>query len=504
MPQPNQHANDPKQLMALGETLQSCLAEDPDLAVLEDDALDLYSQTVTPDPAPKPLPTIGGAFGGFRGGGGSVKQTNSSAAGFASPGHLPPQPPLRAVQHRHSPVPCFYGVGLVRPPLHDAPPPTPAPSASTPMQTRPDSGASAAAAAADAVPSPSALPGHVAESAGPSDRDDFLDPAAVFHRALSVTTETTKTAVGCRDEESSGGRDANVAGGEGARRHGGVVSCVPVGGRIGRRQRPWAGAGTGCGEGFKALMEAFSRRGRPDLGVEDLRMQCLLGRGHQQLAALDDIHASLRDPGCYRKADRGGSGCGSDLPEKNCLRNGHKGNVKNGGEEGERVDVTGHDYDDGASSTAAVTCSREGTEVEQESGVDINQQQQKQGRQQGGEREQEHEDQSSKTLNNDGAHRQWNPPPPPEEIGIRTSMSKGNRWIIGRRVTPGQSGGGGELLAIIEAPILSVGDARAAVKRRFVGAGGGGSGSDDGKTEGVGGHASAGKSSGRTLTSRLR
>lgn len=480
--------------------MQSCLAEDPDLAVLEDDALDLYSQTVTPDPPPKPLPTISGAFGGFRGGG-SVKQKNSFAAGFASPAHLPPPPPLRAVQYRHCPVPCFYGVGLVRPPPYGTPPPAPTPSASMPMQMRPDSGPSAAAAAG-AVPSTFALPGHVTESVGPSDRDNFLDPAAIFHQALGVTAETTRTTVRCRDGGSGCWRDANVAGAEGAKKHGGMASSVPVGGRNGRRQRPWAGGGRGCDEGFKALVEAFSRRGRPDVGVEDLRMQRLLGKGHQQLAALDDIHASLRDPESYRDAFRGGSGGGSGLQVKNCFCNGLNESGENGGREGV-VGVTGKNCDDGVLSTVAASSEQGEREVEQESGVEAKQQQQQQ-RQQFEEGEQENEDQSSKTLNNNGTYRQRNPPPPPEEIGIRTSMSKGNRWIIGRRVTPGQGGGGGELLAIIEAPILSVGDARAAVKRRFVGAGGGGSGGDDGKVEGVGSHAAAGKSSGRTLTSRLR
>lgn len=64
--------------------------------------------------------------------------------------------------------------------------------------------------------------------------------------------------------------------------------------------------------------------------------------------------------------------------------------------------------------------------------------------------------------------------PAAREIGIRTSMSKGNRWVIGRRLA-GESGGGGrsrlghEVYATIEAPILSVGDARAAASRVFSG-----------------------------------
>ncbi|CAM9840036.1 unnamed protein product [Ectocarpus sp. 6 AP-2014] len=64
--------------------------------------------------------------------------------------------------------------------------------------------------------------------------------------------------------------------------------------------------------------------------------------------------------------------------------------------------------------------------------------------------------------------------PAAREIGIRTSMSKGNRWVIGRRLA-GESGGGGrsrlghEVYATIEAPVLSVGDARAAASRVFSG-----------------------------------
>ncbi|CAN0130084.1 unnamed protein product [Ectocarpus fasciculatus] len=60
------------------------------------------------------------------------------------------------------------------------------------------------------------------------------------------------------------------------------------------------------------------------------------------------------------------------------------------------------------------------------------------------------------------------------EIGLRTSMSKGNRWVIGRRLA-GESGSGGrsrlghEVYATIEAPVLSVGDARAAARRVYSG-----------------------------------
>ncbi|CAN0356190.1 unnamed protein product [Ectocarpus sp. 13 AM-2016] len=64
--------------------------------------------------------------------------------------------------------------------------------------------------------------------------------------------------------------------------------------------------------------------------------------------------------------------------------------------------------------------------------------------------------------------------PAAREIGIRKSMSKGNRWVIGRRFA-GESSGGGrsrlghEVYATIEAPVLSVGDARAAASRVFSG-----------------------------------
>lgn len=62
------------------------------------------------------------------------------------------------------------------------------------------------------------------------------------------------------------------------------------------------------------------------------------------------------------------------------------------------------------------------------------------------------------------------------ELGLRTSMPKGNRWLIGqRRLEAGQrlesdgGLGGGEVYASIEAPVLSVGDARAAAGKAFAG-----------------------------------
>ena len=62
------------------------------------------------------------------------------------------------------------------------------------------------------------------------------------------------------------------------------------------------------------------------------------------------------------------------------------------------------------------------------------------------------------------------------EIGVRTSMSTGNRWVIGRRIggsTASAAKGGAEEIdgdetyATLEAPILSVGDARAAADSMF-------------------------------------
>lgn len=134
-----------------------------------------------------------------------------------------------------------------------------------------------------------------------------------------------------------------------------------------------------------ALVEAFGRRGRPDLGVEKMR----LGRGGGgTIAAFDDVHVRFkRQPGTTRE------GCG-------------KGGI------------------------ARVAPPAFGA----------------------------------------------------RELGIRTSMPKGNRWVIGQRM-PGVSqsverdsgfrsngdGLGDEVYASIEAPVLSVGDARAAARRTFSG-----------------------------------
>ena len=82
----------------------------------------------------------------------------------------------------------------------------------------------------------------------------------------------------------------------------------------------------------------------------------------------------------------------------------------------------------------------------------------------------------------DDIHSRLKLQPASRELGIRTSMSKGNRWVIGRLLPSSGGGGdgscevvGGEMYATIEAPVLSVGDARAAAGRIFSGIGGDGS-----------------------------
>lgn len=336
--------------------IEKSLAEDPDLAILEDDALDLYSQqTMTQSTAAtyrnswarKEGDGRGTAFGaGSSSRGGRKKQRSPVGA-----------QPLRAIHYSRSPVPCFMGEGIVLRP---------------------------ADVAVSRNSSSSSPPGAV-------DVLGRCSPVGVREK-----TDRECSCVAC-GEGRNGGRSLLV------------VGCG--GWEHGEDEK-------NQGQGFQALIEAFARRGRPERGIEKLiqRIRTTAGGGEgegQQLAALDDIHASLLvgKPGEVSVAEGGRYSSITSDDNEGCWRGGRG--------RGSSVEVVGSD------------CCH--------------------------------------AVN---------------EIGIRTSMSKGNRWVIGRRVEEergngtketvdksqaddGGVAGSGELYAIVDAPILSIGDARAAAERMF-------------------------------------
>lgn len=544
------------QLLNLGRAIEVSLSEDPDLAVLEDDAEDLYAQTVTGTISSSAAAGSGGGrsngnrFGGYRGGSGSRDKSSRDDDERPSKKQQQQQQralePLRAVVCRQSNLPWFSGAGLVA---------YPPPSLTAPLRQSVDVVAGplaptggremlrAAAAAGTRTPAP--------DGDGSDDDDDDVD-GDKDHRpgAFSTATATTTTAResfpklsdldifdalppppppapvpssmdaaverASRDHRSSPGRTAgNVAGGGG---RGGALFSASGGGE-GRRRgssqgRPEPGmllavggggdrvlpaaaaAGKGSEGGFGALMEAFGRRGRADRGVEELRRREGPSGGGHELAALDDMHACLQAQG------REGDGEEEEEEEEAGF----------GCEEAAREDG-------GRRARARARGQAGATELRYRSG----------GGRRGG---------------MEDARRGWGLSPlfGVEEMGIRTSMSKGNRWVIGKKTGPRprvglvREGGGspengtlggdsdndsyataavnasfpgvigsggmsscegddsGETYAIVEAPILSVGDARAAANRVLLstadGEGGGESGAaaeGDGKGESGGG-----------------
>lgn len=509
------------QLLALGDILEACLAEDPDLAVLEDDALDLYTQTVAaPTPSPTPSSWSGdgvgasegassAGFGGFRG---ATGRNSKPSSGFSRP-----QPPLRAVRFSPLPVSCFSGAGLVYPPTPDPPAP-PRPSAATvprSLSHHPPSFPSSSAAR-----SPYTSGGEIVVVSGGS-------------RTVSGRLSSPSCASPGGDNRGSGGgscvgdvrsfppsptfREGEPSGndetgcgrssmdGIGCGRSRGMV-CSACGGGVandGRCRDVFLRVGAAGlqerGGGFRALIEAFARRGRADIGVEKLRRRTGEG-GEQQLAALDDFHASLRDPAhpaqdrYARKISKNGSQevmCDGDDDG-----GGGGDGDGSGGMEGNGT-VSGVVLKGGSADvhTTKRTCEFDGRAA----------------------------------LFRQQQHKRV------QEIGLRTSMSKGNRWVIGSRV-PRKTGvkyagvvdvnpttvmqgnnhidlgramadigndGTGELHVVVEAPILSVGDARAAAERLFLQGGDGSGGAGAG---GANGRGSAGvvRSSSRTITSQLR
>lgn len=481
------------QLLSLGRAIEISLSEDPDLATLEDDADDLYGQAFA-NPGSTASSNTGGG-GGFH----DSLSSKRASGSIAEIGHAP----LRSVHYRNSPLPCFSGSDLLScPPL-----PSDDSSASHPVTTdnaakggrRPPEGGDSdhrhsymrdtgdenrqhrsralpAVTATDAFPTvaqataatttTTADTAAAAEGFSASARDSFpsLSDLDAFEGGGLSLSPSSRLVHKVGQENLVDGALDNALGDSfdgapgGTRRGFHEKSDESVGSRGGgnsyRAGLLMVGSGrsvSGPGGGFVSLREAFGRQGRAERGIEEMRRRgtggsgssVRDGRGHE-LAVLDGMHASFR------------------------VQNRHHAHVRRRQHaeawEPSETEVVGQD--DGRSLPM----------MPSDRGID--------------------------------------------EIGIRTSMMKGNRWVIGRR-TDNRGGGShsgtdggedsrergghfdqqqyelrdddisGELYATVDAPILSVGDARAAVNRLLSWSATMGSGGDE--VDGVHGGAARGK-----------
>ncbi|CAN0182319.1 unnamed protein product [Scytosiphon promiscuus] len=234
--------------------------------------------------------------------------------------------PVQAVYHQSRPLSCFSGTGLVHFP-----------------------------------PAATAVGGLTKAAAGGGGADG---QAAVSGGDRDATPVLPSSRIG----------DASRRPGSGSPCSGLLIGGIAGGGNI---------SDDGCG--CDALVEAFGRRGRPDLGVEQMRRG---SGGWSTVAAFDDVHARFKRQPAAVKGEGHRGGVGGVAPPSFRAR----------------------------------------------------------------------------------------------ELGIRTSMPKGNRWVIGQRCSGagqrfgrdgGNGGGGGssgdEVYVSIEAPVLSVGDVRTVARKAFLG-----------------------------------
>lgn len=439
-PYPKLKKNPPKQLLQFGRAIETSLSEDPDLAVLEDDANDLcgghYGDNSTLKSS-SPADDGGGVGRNLskfslpvRGGNNSRKppprerhQRQRSKSGK----------PLRAVRHRLSPLPNFSAAGL----FHNSDGGALARSRRCAVE-RPlaclsarDSFPRVSHIEVASVSPPSAGGDDLTTSATsgfpiygsgegvfvvidgdrpPSEGDGKMSPKTRNHRCLDRGFDSISSAFFRREVYG------DCPSSETARRchssycNEGRVLCL--GGALGK-DKPLRAVMTGK---FSPILEAFGLRGRADGGIEDMKRGG--SGGTHELAVLDDVHASVRvtHPGQQSISSTStAAGAASQIRDS------------------ESVTVVEGSVADSAAAPVARRV---------DSGV--------------------------------------------REIGVRTSMSTGNRWVIGRcegvmkggggGVSGGYDGGESVIYATLEAPILSVGDARAAADSMFSGTGVGGSG----------------------------
>lgn len=251
-------------MLSLGRAIETSLSEDPDLAVLEDDVLDFYIQSVEVEGV---------------GSGRERQQIHHRRPHHHSQQQLPLIPgPVRAVHHQSSPFPCFAGSVLVHHPV----PPTQAEVGN----------ANVAKAASTHVCVP--------EGAGERGTEHALSAsttAVAFESSpcAGARADAASFASACANSSGSAVGDRNTSGSRRrSSKSGGWL-------RVGEQNRPFdgcgvgdtsSGSGSGSGCDFVALTQVFGQKGRPDIGVKGIRRTGL--GGEQELAAFDDIHARLK------------------------------------------------------------------------------------------------------------------------------------------------------------------------------------------------------------------
>lgn len=425
--------NYPKQLLQFGRAIEASLSEDPDLAVLEDDANDLcgghYGDSSTLRSS-SPVDDGGGVGRHLSKFGLAVRSGNNSRKPPHREGHQRQRSksgkPLRAVRHMLSPLPNFSAAGL----FHNSDGGALARSRRCAVE-RP----LACLSARDSFPrvshievasnaSPSAVVDNMANSGTPgfsingsgegvfvvvdgdrppSEGDGKMSKTR-NHRCLDRGFDSISSAFFRREVYGDVPRSETARRYRSSYCNEGRVLCL--GGSLGK-DNPLRAVMTGK---FSPILEAFGLRGRADGGIEDMKRGG--SGGVHELAVLDDVHASVRvtHPGQQRISSS-----------------------------------------TSAAGAASQTRDSESVAIVEGSGTDSAE--------------------ASVVRRVDSGVR---------EIGVRTSMSTGNRWVIGRYegVETDSKGGGGEsvIYATLEAPILSVGDARAAADSMFSSTGVGGSG----------------------------
>lgn len=423
----------PKQLLQFGRAIETSLSEDPDLAVLEDDANDLcgghYGDSSTLRSS-LPVDDDGGVGRRFSKFGLAVRDGNSRKPPPRE-GHQRQRSksgkPLRAVRHMLSPLPNFSAAGLfhnsdggalVRSRRCAVERPLACLSArdSFPRVSHIEVASNASLSAVGDDMANSATSGFSISGSGegvfvvvdgdrpPSEGGGKMSPEMRNHHCLDRGFDSISSAFFRREVYGDAPRSETTRRYLSSYCNGGRVVCL--GGSLGKHN-PLRAVMTGT---FSPILEAFGLRGRADGGIEDMKRGG--SGGAHELAVLDDVHASVRviHPGQHTI-----SSSGTAVGAASQTRDSESVSIVEGSRAG---------------SVEAAVVRRVDSSV--------------------------------------------------REIGVRTSMSTGNRWVIGRYegVASDSRGDDGEsvMYATLEAPILSVGDARAAADSMFSGSGVGGSG----------------------------
>lgn len=454
------------------------MSEDPDLTVLKDDADDLYNQNVTASSG-----SASDVGGGDSGGWVKPPKKQQRQGQQQKSRRKTASPLLRAIHHQASPLSCFSGDELLR---------------------RPGFGEAVGAAAgrgginSGGVAGPDQGVG-AGNNYGNGSSNVANDTTNINHNdsddgdgdGNDDVENNTNSSVGNKSKTNSKSERREPTPLPGDRKNGvknstsseapedcpphltatldTAMNVLPLAtpqpppmmatlkdGRCGSTRDADAGSGSNGsfllfpdggsrdGRSFDPLIEAFCCRGRAGRGVDEMRLEARRGRGERggrggghELAVMDDMHACLRE----QQQRREGELDGGFSQENHASGGGGRSNVA-------RL----HSTEEVGIRTSMPTVNRWviGRRVSPPGWRD-----------------------SSSISTGNGSNAGWgivapapspSPPPPPQP-----PLEKGNFWGS----TPGRDGArsspGGEMYALIEAPILSVGDARAVASRLFSG-----------------------------------